>query len=163
MKRIRELKKQIKDNKKIVEEYQGKLSEAREKEQKNEYGIMKDSMLTVNVVDAQDLLAMDSSGLSDPYVILECENQTFQSKHIQATVNPKWNEEFKFNIEHGTGNLKLIVMDRDTEDNDDYLGEVSIKLSQLKDQMKHDQLYSLKNKDPKGKEQGELRLKLQWV
>lgn len=88
MKRIRELRKLIKDNKKNVEEYNVKLKEARNKEQLNQFGLMKDSQLSVNVIGAQDLYATDESGNSDPYVILEYENQRFMTKHVSGSLNP---------------------------------------------------------------------------
>ena len=42
----------------------------------NKYGIMENSVLTVSVIEAQDLKPMDLDGVSDPYVILECAGQT---------------------------------------------------------------------------------------
>ena len=71
-----------------MEEYQKKMIQARTGESFNRYGIMKGSVLTVDIIEAKDLIPMDSNGLSDPYVIIECENQRFQSKYIPETLNP---------------------------------------------------------------------------
>jgi len=54
-------------------------------------------------------------------------------------------------------------MDHDTIGKDDFEGEVTIPLSLLKDQMKHDQFFQLHDKNPKDKWQGRVHLGLQWI
>ena len=50
-------------------------------EQLNEYGIMQGSILTVHVVEARDLKPMDMDGTSDPYAILEIEDQRIETNY----------------------------------------------------------------------------------
>ena len=64
------------DLNKIKTEYENQLQEAMRTEVVNKYGIMENSVLTVSVIEAQDLKPMDLDGVSDPYVILECAGQT---------------------------------------------------------------------------------------
>jgi C2 domain/EF-hand domain pair len=162
--KIKDLKKFLHENLKKIEEYQKKLLEAKSKETLNRYNIMKGSVLTVSVIEAKDLVPMDANGFSDPYVILECENQKVQSKYIPKTLNPIWNEEFTFNIETGTGDLKVTVMDKDNIMQDDFEGEVCIPLSTFQDQMKHDQIYYLdKQPDSSKKSQARIHLCIQWI
>jgi len=89
MKRIKELRKQIQDKAKQMEECKKKMVQARAVEQMNQHGIMKGSILTVNVIAGQDLIPMDTNGASDPYVILECDGSSAQTRYIAADLNPK--------------------------------------------------------------------------
>jgi len=70
-------------------------------EQLNEFGIMHESVLTVHVVEARDLLPLDMDGTSDPYVILQIEDQRIETNFKKSTLNPVWNESFTFEIVHG--------------------------------------------------------------
>lgn len=59
------------------------------------------SILTVHVVEARDLKAMDIDGTSDPFVTLEIENQKIETNYKRGTLSPVWNESFTFEITHG--------------------------------------------------------------
>lgn len=58
-------------------------------------------MVRVHVLEAQELKAMDMAmmglvkGKSDPYAVLKVGNQHFQTKTIQKTLNPRWNEVYE--------------------------------------------------------------------
>lgn len=108
---------------------------------------MHGSILTVHVVEARDLKPMDIEGTSDPYVVLQVEDQKIETNYKKTTLSPVWNESFTFDIHHGRDALKITVMDKDTFGNDDFDGQCLISLSTLKDQMKHDSWYDLQNKD----------------
>jgi hypothetical protein len=161
--RMNELRRQVAENTKQMEETRRKMIEARESEQLNDFGIMKGSVLTVNVVEAQNLKPMDMGGTSDPYVILMCERQKIETKYVTNDLNPVWNEVFTFQIEHGNDDLKVIVMDHDNIGTDDFEGQVSIPLKFLKDQMKHDQFFDLQGPKPNMPWQGRIHLGLQWI
>ena len=91
-------------------------------EQLNEYGIMHGSILTVHVVEARDLKPMDMDGTSDPYVILQIEDQRIETNFKKSTLQPVWNESFTFEIVHGREPLQIVVMDKDTFGKDDLEG-----------------------------------------
>ena len=59
------------------------------------------SILTVHVVEARDLKAMDIDGTSDPFVTIEIENQKIETNYKRGTLSPVWNESFTFEITHG--------------------------------------------------------------
>lgn len=103
---------------------------------------MPNSILTVHVVEARNLIPMDMEGTSDPYVILEIEQQRIQTSYKKSDLNPVWNESFTFDIEHGQEPLKLVVYDKDTFGQDDYEGECEVDLLDdsvgIKDQRKVD-------------------------
>ena len=120
------------------------------------------SILTVHVVEARDLKPMDMDGTSDPYVVLQIEDQRIETNYKKSTLQPVWNESFTFEITHGREPLQIVVMDKDTFGNDDLEGICQFPLNQLRDQMKHDQWLDLV--DEKGQPtQGRVRLMLQWV
>jgi Ca2+-dependent lipid-binding protein len=120
------------------------------------------SILTVHVVEARDLRPMDMDGTSDPYVILQVEDQRIETNFKKSTLNPVWNESFTFEISHGREPLQIVVMDKDTFGKDDLEGMCEFPLVHLQDQMKHDQWIDLR--DEQGQpSQGRIRLMLQWV
>jgi hypothetical protein len=129
------------------------------------------SILTVHVVEARDLKAMDMDGTSDPYVELIIEGQKIVTNIKKSTLSPVWNESFTFDIQHGKEDLEVYVMDKDTFGND-FEGQCFISLTEelrrygiqerLSDQMKHDLWFDLEEKNGQ-KGQGRIRLMLQWV
>ena len=86
-------------------------------------------------------------GTSDPYVILEIEDQRIETSFKKSTLNPVWNESFTFEISHGSMPLMIEVMDKDTFGEDDSEGICRLKLNEeLLDQMKHDMWFELTDK-----------------
>ena len=80
------------------------------------------SFLTVHVVEARDLRPMDMDGTSDPYVIVQIENQRSETTFKKSTLQPVWNESFTFEITHGSEPLFIEVMDKDAFGADDSEG-----------------------------------------
>lgn len=108
---------------------------------------MHGSILTVHVVEARDLKPMDMDGTSDPYVVLEIEDQRIETNYKKSTLAPVWNESFTFDIMHGKEPLKITVMDKDTFGNDEFEGMCYVSLNGLRDQMKHDSWFDLTDKN----------------
>lgn len=46
--------------------------------------------LTVRVIGARNLRAMDFNGFSDPYVKLQVGKQRFKTKVVKMNLNPEW-------------------------------------------------------------------------
>lgn len=65
---------------KAIKEYETQLQEAKDTEKTNRYGISDDSTLTVTVIEGLDLKSLDFNGASDPYCILQLEDQVEQTK-----------------------------------------------------------------------------------
>lgn len=123
---------------------------------------MHGSILTVHVVEARDLKPMDMDGTSDPYVVLQIEDQRIETNYKKSTLNPVWNESFTFEIVHGSEPLQIVAMDKDFYGKDDFEGMCDFSLANLQDQMKHDQWLDLKDENGQPS-QGRIRLMLQWV
>lgn len=67
--------------------------------------------LTVGILQAADLLSMDSGGTSDPYVkvfVLPDKKKKYDTKVHKKTLNPVFNETFGFKVSWNTTNLLLI-------------------------------------------------------
>lgn len=89
----------IENSKKYIEDYQtqkrnaiSRLEEIKKTETLNSYGIMDDSVLTVNVIEAHNL---GTGGLSDiiPYCLLKIDNVHFTTSEVHS-ISPLWNETF---------------------------------------------------------------------
>eukprot|EP01134_Creolimax_fragrantissima_P003929 CFRG3929T1 len=107
--------------------------------------------LYVHVVGASGLLASDfamfSQASSDPYVCLELgavKKETARTRHIKATLNPHWDEEFVMNVWRPRSKLTLKVYDSDVVSRDDHIGEVTIPVDVLRDQELHDLWFDLR-------------------
>lgn len=112
---------------------------------------MASKSLVVRVIDAQQLLAADKGGTSDPYVKIRVGTVTQKTKTIKKCLNPKWEETFKFRVSNpSTAKLVVEVFDHDTFSKDDPLGSVSISLNTLEQGVELVKVYNLTGV-PKGK------------
>lgn len=63
--------------------------------------IAPDFQLSVTILSASDLPAMDRNGMSDPYVkiyVLPDRKQKYETRIIRNTLNPTYNETFQFSV-----------------------------------------------------------------
>lgn len=91
----------------------------------------------MRLLHANNLMAADSNGKSDPYVKLSSAGVEKKSKTIKKTLDPVWNEVFELKgtlsdfLQQG---LCLKFMDYDFMDKDDPLGELTVPLEALREQ-----------------------------
>lgn len=161
--RADELKMQIQDSTLQMENARKKMLTASSTEQLNSYGIMKGSVLTVNVVKAQGLKPDKEGKLSNPFVVLTCEDQRIETRPINKTLNPVWEETFTFQIQEGTEDLHIAVMSQSSLNQHEFEGQVSIPLQSISNQMKHDQFFDLHGQNQDDVGQGKIHLTLQWI
>ncbi|XP_028303123.1 synaptotagmin-2-like isoform X2 [Gouania willdenowi] len=118
--------------------------EEEEKEQeklgKLQYSIdydFENTKLTVGILQAADLISMDSGGTSDPYVkvfILPDKKKKYDTKVHKKTLNPVFNETFVFKIayeELGGKTLCMSVYDYDRFSKHDVIGEVKLPMNTI--------------------------------
>jgi hypothetical protein len=153
---------------KVIEEYKGQLAEARDTERKNKFGIMDDSTLTVTVIEGIDLKAMDYNGMSDPYCILQIEDQMERTRTQTNTLNPTWHQEFVFRIVRGNEILKITSFDEDRHQNDknkedDFLGQCAVGIDMLRDQQKVEKIIPLQSDNPYESWQGKIKVEMRWI
>eukprot|EP01111_Echinosteliopsis_oligospora_P014654 TRINITY_DN5561_c0_g1_i1.p1 TRINITY_DN5561_c0_g1~~TRINITY_DN5561_c0_g1_i1.p1 ORF type:complete len:1451 (+),score=491.58 TRINITY_DN5561_c0_g1_i1:45-4355(+) len=111
--------------------------------------------LHVQVVEAKDLIKADTFGSSDPYVVLEIENQKGQTNVINNNLNPKWKDQsFVLPLTKLTGLLYAKLWDHDAVGKNDPLGFASFSLKDilvntLEGQKEYDVWGNLRWEDPK--------------
>lgn len=97
-------------------------------------------LVEVRLVEARSLSAADSGGTSDPYAVITIKkadgsmdsSQTKQTKYINQTLNPQWNEVFRFKVNDLCREFLYIeVKDHDLIGADDPLGNCSFELVNL--------------------------------
>ncbi len=88
-------------------------------------------IVVVNVIQAKGLLAADSNGFSDPYVVLQLEGaivaKPLKTKVQKSTLDPVWDEEVRIPVRGRVGQLKLKVLDYDLLSGHDFLGFSKIR------------------------------------
>ncbi|VDM59130.1 unnamed protein product [Angiostrongylus costaricensis] len=90
---------------------------------------MKDiGLLTVKVFRAEDLIAKDIGGKSDPFAVLELVNTRLQTHTEYKTLNPQWNKLFTFSVKDIHTCLEVTIYDEDPNNKFEFLGKVSIPL-----------------------------------
>ncbi|KAG2462846.1 SYT1 protein, partial [Polypterus senegalus] len=101
-----------------------------------EYSFTKQE-LNVGLKEAAELLAMDSGGTSDPYVkvyIVPSKAKTCETKVLRKTVNPVFNENFKFELpvsEAPESTLVMVVFDFNRFSKHSIIGELRIPLNTI--------------------------------
>jgi Ca2+-dependent lipid-binding protein len=69
---------------------------------------------------------------SDPFARVECEGVVYDTAHVNNTLEPTWNEKFRFiATDREKSNLKVSIWDHDLLDND-CIGSLVLPLNQLK-------------------------------
>jgi len=90
--------------------------------------------LHVMVIEAKDLVAKDSSGTSDPFVILKFGKEEKKTKTIKKTLNPVYKEEqFDFKVKDSSIPmiLKIRVMDWNALSLPEFMGNLVIDFTPL--------------------------------
>ena len=94
--------------------------------------INKPLQLFIKIVRAFNLKSCDSNGLSDPYCILQINNQKKTTSIIYECLNPKWDEYFIFDINSLNYDILTITcMDYDLLSSDDLIGIINIPLKSV--------------------------------
>eukprot|EP01118_Nematostelium_gracile_P018804 TRINITY_DN8497_c0_g1_i1.p1 TRINITY_DN8497_c0_g1~~TRINITY_DN8497_c0_g1_i1.p1 ORF type:complete len:462 (-),score=77.47 TRINITY_DN8497_c0_g1_i1:4-1389(-) len=88
--------------------------------------------LSLQVIEARNLLPMDSTGFSDPFVVVTLNGDAKSKKVTQIipqNLNPVWNETFLFQSEDAkTDSFELTFWDYDKYLTNDFLGQVTIPI-----------------------------------
>ncbi|KAF7001252.1 hypothetical protein CFC21_016962 [Triticum aestivum] len=87
-------------------------------------------MLSVRVLRGINLVNCDANG-SDPYVVLELDNQKVMTNVIKKTVNPVWNKDLTLAVTNPTTSIKIEVFDKDKFSKDDKMGDAEVDLEPL--------------------------------
>ncbi|KAL6045545.1 hypothetical protein STEG23_026301, partial [Scotinomys teguina] len=95
-------------------------------------------IVSITLIEGRDLKAMDSNGLSDPYVKFRLGHQKYKSKIMPRTLNPQWREQFDFHLyEERGGIIDITAWDKDAGKRDDFIGRCQVDLSSLSREQTH--------------------------
>ncbi|XP_043370528.1 multiple C2 and transmembrane domain-containing protein 1 isoform X2 [Dermochelys coriacea] len=123
---------------------------------------MKDvGFLQVKVVRAEALMAADVTGKSDPFCVVELNNDRLLTHTVYKNLNPEWNKVFTFNIKDIHSVLEVTVYDEDRDRSADFLGKVAIPLLSI--QNGEQKAYVLKNKQLTGPTKGVIYLEIDVI
>ncbi|XP_078205950.1 intersectin-2 isoform X4 [Callithrix jacchus] len=89
--------------------------------------------LMVHVVEATELKACKPNGKSNPYCEISMGSQSYTTRTIQDTLNPKWNFNCQFFIKDLYQDvLCLTLFDRDQFSPDDFLGRTEVPVAKIR-------------------------------
>ncbi|XP_051906711.1 multiple C2 and transmembrane domain-containing protein 1-like isoform X2 [Hippocampus zosterae] len=132
------------------------------------YGVLKSfsdmkdvGVVQVKVLRAEGLIAADVTGKSDPFCVVELDNERRQTQTVYKNLNPHWNKVFTFQVKDIHSVLEVTVLDEDRDRSADFLGKVAIPL--LHARGGEQKRYVLKNKELKGRSQGVIFLEVYVV
>ncbi|XP_074547188.1 multiple C2 and transmembrane domain-containing protein 1 isoform X2 [Halichoeres trimaculatus] len=118
-------------------------------------------MVQVKVMRAEGLMAADVTGKSDPFCVLELNNDRLQTHTVYKNLNPEWNKAFTFNLKDIHSVLEVSVFDEDRDRSADFLGKVVIPLLQVRNG--EQKSYMLKNKELTGPTKGHIYLEIDVI
>uniref|UniRef100_A0A8C2WDJ9 Multiple C2 and transmembrane domain containing 1 n=1 Tax=Cyclopterus lumpus TaxID=8103 RepID=A0A8C2WDJ9_CYCLU len=116
-------------------------------------------IVQVKVMRAEGLMAADVTGKSDPFCVLELNNDRLQTHTVYKNLNPEWNKVFTFNVKDMFSVLAVTVFDEDRDRNADFLGKVAIPLLSVRNG--EQKSYMLKNKELTRRSKGAIYLEVE--
>ncbi|KAG6662543.1 synaptotagmin-5-like isoform X1 [Carya illinoinensis] len=117
-------------------------------------------VLSVTVVSADDLPAVDLMGKADPYVVLILKKSETRNKTrvVNESLNPVWNQTFDFVVEDGLHDMLILeVWDHDTFGKD-YMGRCILTLTRVILEGEYRECFQLDEA-----KSGKLNLHLKWM
>ncbi|XP_038606944.1 intersectin-2 isoform X2 [Tachyglossus aculeatus] len=89
--------------------------------------------LMVHVIEATELKACKPNGKSNPYCEISMGSQSYTTRTLQDTLNPKWNFNCQFFIKDLYQDVLCLTMfDRDQFSPDDFLGRTEVPLAKIR-------------------------------
>jgi Ca2+-dependent lipid-binding protein len=117
-------------------------------------------VLSVTVISAEDLPAVDLMGKADPYVVITMKKSDIKNKTrvVNDSLNPVWNQTFDFVVEDGLHDMLMLeVWDHDTFGKD-YMGRCILTLTRVIMEGEYKESYQLDEA-----KSGKLNLHLKWM
>ncbi|XP_054557277.1 intersectin-2 isoform X1 [Talpa occidentalis] len=89
--------------------------------------------LMVHIIEATELKACKPNGKSNPYCEISMGSQSYTTRTLQDTLNPKWNFNCQFFIKDLYQDVLCLTMfDRDQFSPDDFLGRTEVPLAKIR-------------------------------
>ncbi|XP_038661181.1 multiple C2 and transmembrane domain-containing protein 1-like isoform X2 [Scyliorhinus canicula] len=117
--------------------------------------------IQIKILRAEGLMVADVTGSSDPFCVIELNNDRLQTHTVHRSLSPEWNKVFTFNITDIHSVLEVSVFDEDRDRSADFLGKVAIPLLNI--QNGEQKAYVLKNKNLTGATKGVIYLEMDVI
>ncbi|KFO99553.1 Multiple C2 and transmembrane domain-containing protein 1, partial [Calypte anna] len=127
----------------------------------NDVGFLQVKVIRAEALMAADVTGKDSFSKSDPFCVVELNNDRLLTHTIYKNLNPEWNKVFTFNIKDIHSVLEVTVYDEDRDRSADFLGKVAIPLLSI--QNGEQKAYVLKNKELTGPTKGVIYLEIDVI
>lgn len=160
--RVATVERELEENKAQLDKTLAEKRSADVNERMNPNGLMEGSILTVHVIQAENLKTIERAAGSEPAVELACEGQRIETKAAKDPSTPHWDEKFTFAISQGNDDLKLTVWGKGKSKRD-FEGQLAIPLTLIRDQMMHEEWFELQPQKKGERWQGRIHISLQWV
>uniref|UniRef100_A0A674PPL8 Multiple C2 and transmembrane domain containing 1 n=1 Tax=Takifugu rubripes TaxID=31033 RepID=A0A674PPL8_TAKRU len=118
-------------------------------------------IVQVKVLRAEGLMAADVTGKSDPFCVLELNNDRLQTHTVYKNLSPEWNKVFTFNVKDIHSVLEVTVFDEDRDRSADFLGKIAIPLLHVHNG--EQKSYILKDKDLTSPTKGVIYLEIDVI
>ncbi|XP_048838952.1 multiple C2 and transmembrane domain-containing protein 1-like isoform X8 [Brienomyrus brachyistius] len=118
-------------------------------------------VVQVKVIRAEGLMVADVTGKSDPFCVVELNNDRLQTHTVYKNLNPEWNKVFTFNVKDIHSVLEVTVYDEDRDRTADFLGKVAIPLLHIQNGER--KAYVLKSKELTGPTKGVIFLEIDVI
>ncbi|NXF49749.1 MCTP1 protein, partial [Oceanites oceanicus] len=127
----------------------------------NDVGFLQVKVIRAEALMAADVTGKDSFSKSDPFCVVELNNDRLMTHTVYKNLNPEWNKIFTFNIKDIHSVLEVTVYDEDRDRSADFLGKVAIPLLSI--QNGEQKAYVLKNKQLTGPTKGVIYLEIDVI
>ncbi|XP_062710210.1 multiple C2 and transmembrane domain-containing protein isoform X2 [Aedes albopictus] len=115
--------------------------------------------LRIHLISGHNLVAMDKSGTSDPYVKFKVGGRLlYKSKTVHKDLNPVWDETFVVPVEDPFQPINIKVFDYDWGLQDDFMGSAKLVLTSLELNRAEDLTIKLEDAQRANKDLGEIKL-----
>ncbi|XP_055531817.1 multiple C2 and transmembrane domain-containing protein isoform X2 [Wyeomyia smithii] len=115
--------------------------------------------LRIHLISGHNLVAMDKSGTSDPYVKFKVGGRLlYKSKTVHKELNPVWDETFVVPVEDPFQPINIKVFDYDWGLQDDFMGAAKLQLTSLELSRAEEMLIKLEDAQRANKDLGEIKL-----
>ncbi|XP_053687859.1 multiple C2 and transmembrane domain-containing protein [Sabethes cyaneus] len=117
--------------------------------------------LRIHLISGHNLVAMDKSGTSDPYVKFKVGGRLlYKSKTVHKDLNPVWDETFVVPVEDPFQPINIKVFDYDWGLQDDFMGAAKLQLTALELNRAEEMIIKLEDAQRANKDLGEIKLNI---
>ncbi|NXL73270.1 MCTP1 protein, partial [Leptocoma aspasia] len=127
----------------------------------SDVGFLQVKVIRAEALMAADVTGKDSFSKSDPFCVVELNNDRLLTHTVYRNLNPEWNKIFTFNVKDIHSVLEVTVYDEDRDRSADFLGKVAIPLLSI--QNGEQKAYVLKNKQLTGPTKGVIYLEIDVI